>query len=412
MFHYRYMMSWTPDQSSCLSDLLDEVVGTQEMIDIRQDYCRLVDCITSNHHVNWYFTGSKAEGLSLPESDADYMFDVNTDFKIKVYQTLQEIDKTNPCHNLLLCTDNVPLGFALLQYVNQCPCQKCVIVQCLQNITGIHLPCFGSNLFAQYVSDHCFKHPKELIKRQGPSVEVWCSYDDKSKSGTDLVPSIHCTFWPNSASEWTQRPRHFGWPSSHDILSIIDFGCHLVAVGHPYSDTKLSEWRISFSVAERALVWSFNHVQMQCYAVMKIILKQFIKVKCSSNNFVLCSYFIKTFLFWRYEKTHLNFWSPENLRFCIKVLLIEFSKCIQEGILSHYFIPRFNLLSVKLTRAAQAELLQIMDMAIQCDIKILRECKTLQGVWSKFLSATENRKSVVRNIRRNDILKNDGFFDC
>ena len=406
-------MSWTRDQSSLLSLLLDEVLGTQEMIDIRQDYCQLLDCIKSDHRVNWYFTGSKAEGLDLPGSDEDYMQDVDTLFKIKVIQTLQEIDETNQYHNLLLCTDNAPLGFALLQSMNACPSPNCIISQCLQNVNGMHVPCLSSDLFVQYTTDHnvIIQNPGDTRKRQGPSIEIWTAYQDKSESGTDHVPSIHCTFWPNSASEWATRPRHFGWPSSHDISSIIDFGCHLVPIGHPHSDTKLTEWRISFSVAERALVWAFNHVQMQCYAVMKIILKQFIKVKCSSKNFVLCSYFIKTFLFWKYETTDLNFWSPENFRCCIKFLLIEFSKCIQEGTLSHYFIPGFNLLSVKLTREAQAELQQIMDMAIQCDISILRECKTLQGVWSKFLSATENRNrlSVVRNRDRDNFLITDGY---
>ena len=149
---------------------------------------------------------------------------------------------------------------------------------------------------------------------------------------------------------------------------------------------------------------------MQCYAVMKIILKQFIKMKCSSKNFVLCSYFIKTFLFWKYETTDINFWSPENFRCCIKFLLIEFLKCIQDGILSHYFIPRFNLLSVKLTREAQAELQQIMDIAIQYDISIFRECKTLQGVWSKFLSATGNKNSVVRKRERENLLMTDVYL--
>ena len=144
---------------------------------------------------------------------------------------------------------------------------------------------------------------------------------------------------------------------------------------------------------------------------MKIILKQFIKVKYSSENFVLCSYFIKTFLFWKYERMNSNFWSRENFRGCIKFLLIEFSKCIQEGILSHYFIPRFNLLSVKLTRAAQAELQQILDIAIQCDICIFRECKTLQVVWSKFVSTTENRNSVVRNRDRDNLLITDACFN-
>ena len=405
-------MSWTPEKSSILSLLLDKVVGTQEMIDIRQDFCRLDDCIRCNQIYNWYFTGSKAEGLDLPGSDWDFMFDVNTRFQIKVVQTLQEIDETNPCHNLLLCTDNVPPGFALLLSVIPCPNPNCPISQSLQNIKGMHVPCFSSNLLVQYATDYNIltQEPGSTQKRQGPSLEIRGAYEDKSEPGTDHVPCIHCTFWPNSASEWTRRPRHFGWPSSHDISSIIDFGCHLVPIGHPHSDTKLTEWRISFSVAERALVWSFNHIQMQCYAVMKIILKQFIKIKCSSKNFVLCSYFIKTFLFWKYETTDLNFWCSENFRSCIKFLLIEFSKCIQEGKLSHYFIPRFNLLSVKLTREAQAELQQIMDMAIQCDISILRECKSLQGVWSKFLSTTENRNSVVGNRDSENVLITDECF--
>ena len=340
---------------------------------------------------------------------------MDTKFQIKVVQTLQEIDDQIKNHNMLLCTDNVPLGFALLQYVqsmNSCRSPYCFISLCLQNVNGMHVPCLSSNLFVQYITDrNIWTHPRDTLKRQGPSIERWSTYQDKSESGTDHVPSIHCTFWPNSASEWTQRPRHFGWPSSHDISSIIDFGCHLVPIGHPHSDTKLTGWRISFSVAERALVWAFNHVQMQCYAVMKIILKQFIKIKCSSKNFVLCSYFIKTFLFWKYETTDTNFWSPEKFRYFIKFLLIEFSKCIQEGILSHYFIPRFNLLSVKLTREAKAELQQIIDIAIQCDVSILRECKTLQGVWSKFLSATENRNSVVRDRDWENLLITDGCFN-
>ena len=407
-------MSWTPEQSSLLSVMLDEVVGTQEMIYIRQDFCRLMDCKLSQHRGNWHFTGSSAEGLDLPESDLDFMYDVNTFFKIKVIQTLQDIDETSPCHKFLLCTDNVPLGFALLQSMNPTPCGSpdCFISPCLQNINGVHLPCLSSNLFVQHNIDHNIlkKNPGSTHKRQGPSVDIWDAYQDISESGTDYVLSIHCTFWPNSASEWTRRPRYFGWPSSHDISSIIDFGCHLVPTGHPHSDTKLTEWRISFSVAERALVWAFNHVQMQCYAVMKIILKQFIKIKCSSKNFVLCSYFIKTFLFWKYETTDLNFWCSENFRSCIKFLLIEFSKCIQKGILSHYFIPRFNLLSVKLTREAQAELQQILDMAIQYDISILRECKSLHGVWSKFLSATENRNSVVKNRDKENLLVTDACF--
>ena len=227
-----------------------------------------------------------------------------------------------------------------------------------------------------------------------------------SEPGHDHVYSIHCPFWPNESLEWVKRPRHFAWPTTQDISTITDFGFHLVPVGHPHSDMKLMEWRISFSMAERKLVWSFSHAQMQCYAVLKIILKEFIKLRCNPQNQVLCSYFIKTLLFWKYETTEFKFWCEDNLRECIMYLLSEFSKCIREGVLRHYFIPRFNLFSVKLTQAAQTELLQLFDIIIQSDISILKECRTLQNVWSEFFQCRENRKDISKKKREN-LLRNE-----
>ena len=73
------MASWRQDHSRILSLLLDAVVGTKEIIEIRQDFCRLSDCLSSAFtEDNTYFTGSKAEGLDLPGSDEDYMHDNNT----------------------------------------------------------------------------------------------------------------------------------------------------------------------------------------------------------------------------------------------------------------------------------------------------------------------------------------------
>ena len=212
---------------------------------------------------------------------------------------------------------------------------------------------------------------------------------DTSQSGADHVPSIHCPFWPDSAIEWRTRPMQSAWPSPSDIKSIVDFGFHLVPIGHPSSNMNMMEWRISFSVAERTLVWSFNHVQIQCYAVMKIILKEFINPHCSPDNRVLCSYFIKTFLFWKYEETDPSFWSQGNLRECILFLLSGFRESILRDSLKHYFIPGFNLLSVKLTTGAREEILRILDIALQSDISIMKDCNTLKAVWDKFVNHYE-----------------------
>ena len=195
--------------------------------------------------------------------------------------------------------------------------------------------------------------------------------------------------------------------------NIVNFGFHLVSVGHPLSPMKSLEWRISFSNAERRLVWSFNHIQLQCYAVMKLILKEFVKVKCSENTKdVLCSYFIKTFLFWQYEETEQSFWQTTNLRKCLNYLLYDFVRCIRIGLLRHYFIPRFNLFEIKLTPDARRELLQIFDIVIQSDLTIMRKCVSLKNVWLKFIQRWDNVQThTIRHLQARHIADNDKLLN-
>ena len=305
------MSRWAPHHSAMLSLLLDDVTGDEEAVAIRQDYCRLRDLL---YPFPSYYTGSKAEGLDLPGSDDDFMMDYNNLCSIKVVQSLHEMSEISFCDVLLLCTENVNPGFAFLCPVSQ-QTDNFFVNQALQCINGV-LYLSGDLMVKNFLLGQTIfpMLGNVTFKRQGPSCDFWYENQNKSESGTDYVLSVHCQFWPNDASEWIRRQRHYGWPTSHDISTIVDFGCHLVPVGHPNSVTKTLEWRISFSVAERTLVWSFNHIQMQCYAVMKIILKEFIKKRCSTQNQILCSYFIKTFLFWKCEETNLNFWCKHNFR--------------------------------------------------------------------------------------------------
>ena len=391
------MASWTPQYSTLLSKMLDMEFGTQEMIETRKDYCKLYDCIFSTTlPMNRYYTGSKAEGLDLPGSDDDFMYEINPAYKIKVIQSLDENTSTSPYSTFLMSSENIRPGFTLLQHVPPTPLNP-FLSRASQDMSGsLHL---RSDLFVQHILEGiqcviCDSGLNDVLTmhRQGPSKETSTG---PGREPDDHVDCIRCSFWPSEASEWRDRPRYFGWPTPDDLMYITDFGFHLVAIGDPNSETKLLEWRISFSIAERTLVWSFSHVQMQCYALMKIILKQFIKVRCSPQNQVLCSYFIKTFLFWKYETTEARFWREDNLRECIKYLFTEFSKCIREGSLRHYFIPRFNLLSVKLTPAAQRELLQLFDIVIVSDISILKDCGCLQEIWSSFLQIIAEGNDII-----------------
>ena len=405
------MSGWTCDRSSILSLLLDEVTGTKEAVHTRQDFCMMFDAIWScKNQMNMYYTGSRSEGLELPGSDDDYMFDINKLMSINVIQSPHELLDTSLCGKLHVCTKNVDPGFALLRcsnIQNLHPFLKLL----LRRINGFQY--ISSNLTMDFIlsSMNLLPGGRAIRKtRQGPSMEYWTEYKDRSEPGADTVPSIHCSFCPQEASEWAQRPRQYGWPKPHDISSILTFGCHLVPIGHPNSHLKFMQWRFSFSIAERTLAWSFNHVQMQCYAVMKLILKEFIKKRCAPENQVLCSYFIKTFLFWEYEATEINFWRQDNFKECVMYLLHEFSSCIREGVLRHYFFPRFNLLQVKLTREAQTELLQLFDVIIQRNISILNECETTRNIWSKCLSADSNQMKIIDKAKRTNFLKNDEFM--
>ena len=411
------MTKWTPAQSSFLSLLLEDVVGTSEMVRIRQDYYRIMEEVRSNTKMRTYITGSKAEGLDLPGSDVDVMYDTNEYEHINVIQDVHEMPSMTTDSVLLFSTDKVPIGFAMLKIL------KLVPRMTHQYVKDAYQEIDGSLYFSSFLYVHnmvSIENDKRKCNftRTGPSVETTRDYDE-NKPPDDNVMSIHCAFWPSVASEWRTRPRRYGWPRSADISSIVDFGYHLVPTCHPNSPRNMMEWRISFSVAERTLVWSFNHVQIQCYAVMKLILKEFINVKYRELNPavngdtpspVLCSYFIKTLLFWAFEETDPSFWCADNLAECVSYLLRQLYACIRHGVIKHYFFPAFNLLSIKLTTNAQNDLLRILGDIIYADISmvkppisILLECKTLHEVYSKF----EYKSSYIEN--KDDIMKND---DC
>ena len=402
------MANWTPACSIRLSQLLDDVVGTQEMVNIRQDFCRIWDCIrstTDTSNDNFYYTGSKAEGLDLPGSDDDFMMDINNKTNLSIIQKVEDAPSIVQRNVFCMKTENVHPCFAMLRSVNQV--QRDIVFDACQVIDNAMY--LSSYLLVHNFESHLNETPYDgKIARQGPSIEGWTPYMDTSQSGTDGVLSIHCQSWPNSASEWRLRARGFAWPFPHDIKSIVDFGFHLVPVGHPSSDMNMMEWRISFSVAERTLLWSFNHVQMQFYAVLKIILKEIINQYCSPDNRVLCSYFIKTFLFWKYEETDPSFWCHENFRECVMFLMSGFRDCIFNGSLKHYFIPEFNLFSVKLTAEARLEILRILDIMLQSDISIMKKCSTLKPIWDQFVNYTDSRISNEPALRRQgNLLRTD-----
>ena len=96
--------------------------------------------------------------------------------------------------------------------------------------------------------------------------------------GMPRQSSLPC-LWsvPVNTKSFFNRHRPYGWPSLDLLNKIKASGCHVVPVGHPNSPHKTSEWRMSFSVAERELILSASDVKFGCMYLLKSIKKHFWK---------------------------------------------------------------------------------------------------------------------------------------
>ena len=179
------MTNWTPARSILLSQLLDDVVGTEEMVHIRQDYCKILDYVKSTGFKdNTYYTGSKAEGLDLPGSDDDYMYDINNIHVMQVIEREEDTPGATQINQFVMSTEHVRPCFAMLRSVR--PIRDMNVLNACQAIdSSLYL---SSYLYAHNTEANLTEfEPHITITRQGPSIEVWNTYMDRSQSGTDKV---------------------------------------------------------------------------------------------------------------------------------------------------------------------------------------------------------------------------------
>jgi hypothetical protein len=127
----------------------------------------------------------------------------------------------------------------------------------------------------------------------GPSLTL-----SNFKGDMDVVSCLACSSWPEIAREWRYRERKYGWPSMKLISKIIDGGCHLVPVSYNsrLTDNNESDWRLSFSMAEKSLIVSFNHTQFLTYGLLKLFCKnnkRYLKNSIKQGRFPLSSIILR-----------------------------------------------------------------------------------------------------------------------
>ncbi|XP_063414860.1 cyclic GMP-AMP synthase-like [Mytilus trossulus] len=304
--------------------MYQNIIGSENHVKNLRLMNTVRDNMTSQKFTTFITSGSFGEGLEMRGSDLDVMYVIR---KIEVYENVQTSLNSNAL-DLLMETDDVKAGFARLQVkhnYSQSP------VEYFEDYNGKHY--FSSTLYKQSVE----RHSNSVI--HGPCIS------DK-EGNFDSAICLHCRTWISQASQWIKRSNN-SWPSYNVKQSIIKHGVLFVPVGVKGSPRENIEWRISFSVGEKFLINTFTHTQLLCYALLKILLKDVISTYTECED-LLCSYFLKTIMFWISEELPQSIWKPETLIHCFMRCLRRLIYSVDYSICLHYFIPENNLFENKI----------------------------------------------------------------
>ncbi|XP_063406539.1 uncharacterized protein LOC134690495 [Mytilus trossulus] len=316
---------------------LCNIVGSEDVVKIRRVLFTIMDYVhNGNGIITLISSGSKAEGLDLKGSDFDIMFVYDV---FQVYENNNNVINGHLHRHFLMETNDTKPGFTKLK---TCPFFK--------NIP--FLKTFGDTLGEEtFISSKRFKEfflVDDMIIH-GPCI---------SNSVFDCAFCIRCKEWITSAQPWINRPRST-WPDYKLVTSIVQYGVLFVPIGSKYSPHEHLEWRISFSMAEKQLIYSFSHTQLLCYSLLKIILKDIIKPK---QGDLICSYFLKTIMFWLSEESCPSDWKPESFLSCFLNCLSRLNYCVEYKTCLHYFIPEYNLFEDRFTDDQQVSLLNTLQL--------------------------------------------------
>ncbi|XP_022304301.2 uncharacterized protein LOC111112842 isoform X2 [Crassostrea virginica] len=325
---------------------LCKIIGTSVQVAIRRETVDIAEIVrrqsADNDDVIRMESGSMREGFRLEGSDMDLMFWQNDE---KVIWNMFQSEYYYTANKTLILSDSSesPPGFTLLELLTPTTDRE-VQSACVPMNGRFYI---ASSLFRKSMMSHLFPDSTE----HGP-----CESGEILGREYDYAFCFSCDFWPPTASSWIGRCH--SWPDNEVVNSIARSGCHFVPIGNPLGihGHEHEEWRISFSLAEHKLVHAMNHCQFLTYGLLKIFLKEVIDKQSKETNKLLCSYHMKTVIFWVIQQNAVPLWCPQNLLasfwVCFKLLL----KWVYEGACPNFFIPENNLFLSKVHGSAQKKL--------------------------------------------------------
>ncbi|XP_062596722.1 uncharacterized protein LOC134258196 [Saccostrea cucullata] len=266
-------------------------IGSPSMVRMRREVMDTNEAVSQPVNILKGFdrmeSVSKREGFRLSTSDPDFML-WSSDHKVICDLSQISFYRISQHTVILMECGDLPPGFSRLNLMSQSnnsqTISSCVVVN---NKAYLSSTLFRDNHLRFVRSCNV---PLTNAFPHGP-----CSkYSLFQEADTGLAFCIQSHHWPKLALPWIERCCERGWPEQNVLDGILNGGFHVVPIGST-SENEL-EWRISFSKAEHKVLYSMNHCQFLCYGLLKKFLKEVVNGR--TNTTILCSYFIKTIVFW------------------------------------------------------------------------------------------------------------------
>ncbi|VDI23257.1 Hypothetical predicted protein [Mytilus galloprovincialis] len=330
-------------------------------------------------------SGSLAEGLDLPGSDLDIMFLIKN---VNVIQNVRNIKHPIQHTTLVMEPDKDHPGFTRIK----------LIAEGEEDTDIILSDCCESTTNGEYVSVDRFLHnimhrvSECQLSPHGP-----CFSD--TDQHCDIAICLQSKKLPYIAIPWVTRRRH-QWPPNVVIDKIVKYGCLLVPIGPRTTSDNNLLWRLSFSVAEKKLVHSFNFTQLLCYGLLKLTFKRIISTNDGVKD-LLCSYFLKTALFWVSEEVDFEIFKLQKLFHCFFLCLDKLELWTNNCYCPNYFIPQHNLFLGKVDKSNNKTLLSVLNSI---------KCGGIDGLMNNVFPAESVNHSLSNTNKEKSFIMLDIFF--
>ncbi|KAH3740579.1 uncharacterized protein LOC127850667 isoform X4 [Dreissena polymorpha] len=338
----------------------DSGAGKETLLERRRTYLRReqIEKITQQlqgKNCECFHFGSQSEGTTTPglQSDIDFLISNN----IINIMTVWEDWKAGILNLLMLHDNTTPPQQYLLQVIQDYtpePVTSLTHDTFVRKDSGQIL--FSAERWKNYIA-YKARDQGEAAKN-GPSVSWMPNWD--------IVNACHVRKPLPEIQHWIDRCRGKHWPPVQLLEAARIAPCFLVPAGHPDSDFKSEEWRLSPNLIERMLMFSFNMTQLKCYIILKQIKKSLI-AKILGDSFT--SFHCKTIMFYTIERTHHSMWCEQNLMFLLWLCLHVLRRWLRLGRLPHYIIEGVNLFDGKLSKLLQKRILVYLDSFIRNNLQ-------------------------------------------